>query len=126
MSYNIDTVEMLSNDDLRIRGDMIEKALEELGDNKPEICFLDDFPDPYDRRSKWKPDEWYKIGRVEWSGCASGNYYDELLEIVLSKTMGEASMIYIWEHGDSHSGVYVCDGVVEKREVELKLGKKIK
>lgn len=123
MSYNIDNCETLLNDNFRIKGSQLKKAIEELTHDGPERSFLSDLPDPSSKNSGWKANTWYFIDTLEWSGEGSGHIYDSLLKIVLPKTMGSVEVIFTWEGGNSINGLRVKNGIVEECEVTLKLGK---
>jgi hypothetical protein len=123
MSYNIDSIKTVANENFRINGEMLQKALDELDGMIPEDNFLDDLPDPRDRRSEWKSDAWYDIGKMSWCGEGSGHTYDQLIKVVLPKTMGKCEFILAWEGGDSINGIRVEEGIVYECDVALKLGK---
>lgn len=46
MSYNLDTVNVILNENLRIRGDVLAILMEEIEDDLPEACFLYGLPRP--------------------------------------------------------------------------------
>lgn len=59
-----------------------------------------------------------EIKKFSWYGDGSGYCMDYLTDTILPKTTGEAEIMFIWEGGDSITGLHVKDGVVTKKNVK--------
>lgn len=128
MSYKIDGVEVISNENARISKTDLQAAKEACGDEIPESSLFDMLDE---RNQKYLPTARYDSESdcfileksFWWSGECSGRTYETLLMHVLPKIQGTLELMFVWEHGDSYSGVRVVDGKVTQHEVEFKLGK---
>jgi len=112
MSYNIDSSEYVSGS-LQIKRADAVAFVKHFGDRGlPECNFLEDLPLDGD------PDELLPIKEPEWRGEFSGHSFDTLQE-VLKKTTGKASILFVWEGGDSKSALVVEDGKVREGKVVI-------
>lgn len=116
MSYNIDTVHIVHTENAWMSKkdyNRLKRAQEEL----PEDCFLYERPelDPND------PDR-VLIKSLNWRGCGSGGTFDSLREKILPKVHGRIDAVFVWEGGDSVSGLRVVDGKVTEHSVTYVLG----
>ncbi len=120
MSYNIDHSEYIGNGTLRISREDRDKLIEELGDEGlPEGNFLT-YPECLIRCEDSSEDE-FEIIMPWWYGSWSGNSFETLETKILTKTRGTADLIFIWEGGDSITGLRVTDGKVEDMTVKYVL-----
>lgn len=136
MPYNVTDVEVIVNEGLRIRGDVLVTLMAEVGDSFPARCFLCALPQPgktvdttvwsHRHVSPWFPDVEYPIEQPDWSGAGSGHLWDVLVEKVLPRTLGRADFVYCWEGGDAYTGIRVVDGHVTLHEVIHSLGAEVK
>ena len=115
MSYNIDHCEYIKGGPLKIKRGKAAELLEELEDDLPESHLLDEL----DLRRVLDQEELLEIEHPAWSGCSSGNTYDILKEKVLPHTIGNATILFIWEGGDSRTALLVKDGTVTDKKVKI-------
>ena len=110
MAYNIDSIEILKQDNFTIT----DEAFTALNVDGPELwADCDEAQEVRDYVSR---------NIFPWSGEGSGRGLDDLIEDVLPRFTGSADLLLTWEGGDSHSGIRVVDGVVTKHVVEMALG----
>lgn len=112
MSYNIDSSEYKSGK-LTISAAEARRLIKKHGDNLPEGCFLNEIDTTEDGDLEIK-DFW-------WYGEGSGHAYHEILEDILAKTKGKATLLFVWEGGDSHTGLKVNNGKVSEAKVKIEL-----
>lgn len=62
-----------------------------------------------------------EIQDLGWYGEWSGRSYRDVLPKVLAKTKGAADLLFVWEGGDSFTGLRVKDGVVVEKRVVIRL-----
>lgn len=110
MSYNIDSVEILSGE-LRIHKDSAEEAW----NLDPPECMGE-----YEEL-KFGKDGYATFKRFDWCGEGSGYSYPDTLAEFIALTKGNADMILTWEGGDSHTGLRVRDGVMMECKVIMTL-----
>lgn len=113
MAYNIDSIDYISGS-LSLSPGMRTRLLGELGDERPEGCFLDEARCWQGQRLRWP---W-------WHGVWSGHCWDSLKR-VLAAMDGAADFVVCWEGGDSYTGLRVVDGTVTEHEVVHALGEPI-
>jgi len=63
-----------------------------------------------------------EITSFHWGGCGSGHAYYDALPRFLAALEGSADLVFVWEGGDSISGVRVENGKVVEHEVVQTLG----
>ena len=113
MSYNIDSIDILKQDNFTISPERFSTLVQEHSDDLAE-----GFPTRYNDLCKAIGD-----GRFWWYGEGSGSGYDTLVNVVLSLFTGSADLLLCWEGGDSYSGLRVSNGKVTKHVIEMTLGK---
>lgn len=118
MSYNIDSVQYVSGSLAMRCGDVVE-LMARCRDELPESCFLRDLVEDVDIDDPAGPDALQQIRSPNWQGECSGNGYELLRTQILPKTIGTATLLFIWEGGDSQSGLRVVDGVVTEGKVKV-------
>jgi len=112
MSYNIDTVQVLTLDAWMAEVDRDRLAVE-LKDELPERCFLteEDAFGPNESGTR-------KLLMFSWSGVWSGNSMGNgTFQRVAACLHGRIEAVLIWEGGDSISGLRVVDGKVSNPAV---------
>lgn len=82
--------------------------LEDLKDELPESSMLEDL----DVSIKLPEVEKLEIENPWWNGSGSGYGYPETLTKVLKETTGKATIVFVWEGGDSITAVKVNEGKV--------------
>ncbi len=123
MSYNIDTIHVLSGQ-LSLRAADARKLVRD--ESGPEDCFIEDLEDIV------HGDEVPKIidldmNNFRWRGEGSGNSWEEyFLPDVVPLLRGEAELVVVWEGGDSFGGIRIKNGKATEHEVVHSLGKKLK
>ena len=115
MSYNIDHCEYLKGGPLKIKRSKAAGLREELRGRLAEGNFLD----ALDLSRKLHQNEMLDITRPWWYGESSGNTYETLQEEVLTQTVGEAIILFVWEGGDSRTALHVKDGKVTEKKVKI-------
>lgn len=117
MNYNIDTTIKLSGQ-LFIRRPAFKKLYNKHIDYlniSQKITFL--LKTPFDEvRCKNQ-----SLLEIRCSGTLSGSFYKNALPDILKHTTGEAEYVFIWEGGDSITGLHIKDGVVTEKGVKLSL-----
>ena len=111
MSYNIDSVEYSGEGRLTISKANLKECLSLYVDDMPECNFLEEL-------NQDELDDPITINQPCWYGEGSGHSYDTLLEI-LKRTKGHVKLAFIWEGGDSITGLEVNDGIVTKRKAKI-------
>ena len=111
MSYNITHTEYLGRGRLSIRRSEAARFRKRYKDLLPETNFLDDIEEGRG---------FFEIEEPLWCGEGSGMAYDLLPEI-LACTEGKALILFVWEGGDSQTGLEVKDGVVRTRGVKVEM-----
>lgn len=116
MSYQIDNVEIIHENDFSITLDAL-KTLGKTLDNIPECSIFDhDWPEQNEiRNGKVYPKKCFW-----WSGEGSG-YSDETLKKALAAFDGEADLVLIWARGDSFTGLRLQNHVVTEHKVNMTL-----
>lgn len=127
MSYNIDTVHIIDSKNPWMSKkdyDKFKRAREQGDKEYPEDCFLDNvvkhgpqYKDHSDR---------VPILNVNWRGEGSGWSYDFLKKEILTKVHGQLDLVFVWEGGDSISGLRVVNGKVTEHDVSFVLGENVK
>ena len=106
--------------DFYINAETYEKLSKEMGeDDYPESSIFD--PDWVQRCTTVKDGKIYP-NRFWWSGVWSGHCIESLVNKVLPKFSGECDLIFVWEQGDSHSGIRLRGDLVTKHDVRMVLG----
>jgi hypothetical protein len=119
MSYNIDTVQVLSST-AQIKAKDIIELLE--GDNFPEDCFLNALRKPAMKALlKGDPDKLLDVEEFNWRGECSGSSFEYFRDNIIPLISGEAELVFVWEGGDSVSGMRIKDGTCKECQVEYKL-----
>lgn len=119
MSCNISKVHVVSGGHLRIASLDLLSLLRK----RPEWEWVPD-QNLIDEAVKNEPDENGEIELREflWHGECSGNgYEDVLIKQILPLTKGSIDLVFIWEDGDSVSGLQVRDGVATECTVDFVL-----
>lgn len=129
MSYNIDSCEMLTNENLRITTGDVRRILIQLEEDFPEDNFFIDLEKRIKKLVKsgesLNDEAELPIKKLTWAGEGSGYLFKTFLEKVVPFLRGSADVIFIWEGGDSISGLRIVDGVATKHEVIKSLGAKL-
>ena len=100
MSYNIDTVHILSGK-LSIKTSDVRKLLKKYEEVLPEDCFLSDLDDE---------GKVVDIRSLAWQGTGSGNSFEIFEKFVVPCLIGKAVVQFIWEGGDSTEVIRIRDG----------------
>lgn len=130
MSYNIDSVTMLKNDNLRMTVGNVRRLVVQLEEDLPEFNFLTNLN--RDIKSRIKIGETLSdeielpINELAWCSTWSGNSFSIFLKKVAPHILGSADAIYTWEGGDSISGLRIVNGVATQHDVIQALGEEIK
>jgi len=129
MSFNIDRIEILKQDDFRIEKDVYDRLLKEYedGENLPEDHLL--YPDWIDKQNHISVAGKGSIWPIEiwWSGTYSGRTYEHLKKI-LSHFLGWADLAVHWEGGSVEvlkvrDGKVTChDAVIEAQKDPATIG----
>jgi len=62
-----------------------------------------------------------KLRNFDWSGEFSGTYYEQMIRDAAPHIKGVIEVVYVWESGDSFSGLRIEDGVATEMDVEFSL-----
>ena len=117
MSYNIDSVTVLSSNGFRVHRTKARRATTraEKHDWTPEVAPFEEL--------EFGEDGYASLERFWFYGECSGTAWEEgVFEIYASATEGEADLLVTWEGGDSFSGVRIRDGKVTQHKVATTLG----
>ena len=142
MSYNCDSTIVLNSNATMRRRDVLA-LLRDSGDNLPEGCFLNNVlpkSDPVKPLDRMTPDELRKhadtiaetdkgtveIKNLDWYGEGSGHTFDYFKETVAPLIMGRIEAVFVWEGGDSISGLIIEGGKITECDVSYKLTPKKK
>lgn len=110
-------------------------------DNYPEGCFLENLlpaANPAIPLEKMTPVELRRhadamakategtvaIGNLDWYGEGSGHTFNYFKGTVAPLIMGRIEAVFIWEGGDSISGLIIDDGKITECDVSYKLSPK--
>lgn len=118
MSYNIDTVKVLSMD-LKISKENWLKWNASSSEDDfylPECNFIEEL-----KSDDFDGDGFAKLKRFAWSYSGSGGAYGETLANVIADLIGEAELVFTWEGGDSIHGLRIKDGKAFEHELEYML-----
>lgn len=123
MSYNIDSVEVISGGDMRMRAADVRRLAPKMRDANqlPEL-------DPFFEAGLINkanaavdfPGAEVKVEKLWWSGLGSGATFEHF-KTVLSALRGRVDLLITWEGGDSFTGLRVIDGKVTEMDVEFVL-----
>lgn len=119
MSYNIDSIDIVTSDGFCIPRPKLEALRIALGENAPDGCLF---------AADWPADSCEDIRgmlfvqRIDWSGEGSGYTFDNF-KAALASFLGSADLVLTWEGGDSHTGLRLVNGKVTEHEVVMALGK---
>lgn len=142
MSYNIDSVQVLKSNATMRRQD-VAMLLRNAGDNHPEGCFLESLlpaSNPAKALEKMTPEELRRyadsmaknsegtveIDNLNWYGEGSGHTFDYFKKTVAPLIIGRIEAVFVWEGGDSTSGMIIEDGKITECDVSYKLTPKPK
>lgn len=115
MSYNVDSIEVLTWENVR----MLKRDLRRLADTeKPGSNFLDEHA-----KQEADADGYVALDRSKfwWSSEWSGNSWEHFIKNVATKILGIVEAVVIWEEGDSYSGLRIRDGKVTEPKVVMAL-----
>lgn len=126
MSHNVDSIEILSQDNFRLPVEFIEALRREIGDDFPESHLLYEGTDARQNTHFEDRDSYRYFRFIWWSGDGSGHTWEKFTNIVLPKFKGSADLLVCWEGGDSYSGLRVHDGKVAHHRVVMTLGEEEK
>lgn len=137
MSYNIDSVTILSSSELRILRIEVARLREDLKGNLPECHFLDEIVDVWtcscakqtqtmsanfcSNCGAMLSDKEVTLDGLQWCGSGSGHTFEEF-KTALRSVRGRADLLLVWEGGDSMTGLRVEDGRVTEHDVLVSLG----
>ena len=121
MSYNIDTVNIISTTGWIRHADVID-LLARFDDELPEGCFLRDLCDEDDADEDGR----HTIDAMDWSGSGSGRRFKDVFPEVAKAIMGRVEAILVWEGGDSITGLRIVDGVMTEPAVIQTLASEVK
>lgn len=128
MSYNIDTVTTLVNEDAFISAKDVVRLYKRFKNKLPESNLLDDLIEEARRSvatAKDGDDAWLEIPDLfQWQGESSGWSERILIKHVAPCIIGRLDLVFAWEGGDSFSGLRIRDGKVFRKDVEFRLVKK--
>lgn len=113
MSYNIDSSEYIKGS-LKIQRKQARILVEKIK-HLPEGCFLYEL----DLGSEQPDDELLPIVDFWWYGEGSGHAYHDHFKEVAKHLVGEATILFVWEGGDSQSAVQIKDGKVTDKKVKI-------
>lgn len=117
MSYNISSSEYISGK--LTLGILDFYSLKELYKNElPEGSFLNDYNSKYILNFL---DSEVEINQFWWYGEGSRYSLGILKDKILPLTRGEADILFVWEGGESFSGLRVKDGLVTEKVVRFEL-----
>lgn len=126
MSYNVDSIEVIAQDNFRLPVEFIAALRKEIGDDFPELWLLYEDAHP-DNNSHFEDVDSYRyFRRINWQGDGSGYSWDKFTDVVLPKFKGSADLLVCWEGGDSYSGLRIRDGKVARHRVVMTLGEEEK
>ena len=112
MSYNITHTEYVRGK-LKIKRAEAARLKREHRDFLPEMNFLDDIDDDVGT-----PEDLVEIEVPSWNGEHSGHDYD-FLPGILSCTRGKALILFVWEGGESQTGLEVDNGSVKTKKIKI-------
>ncbi len=116
MSYQITATKVLIMSAQMFAKDVRELLIELKGDGRPECSFFDEM------KVDGVPDTTpISLPNFWWYGEGSGNSYETLKLKIAPRIIGHIQVVFIWEGGDSFSGLDINDGKVTECEVELSL-----
>ena len=121
MSYNINSVYILSSDGFRAPVKKLLRLQRNLEKNGEYVAELN----PFDELD---PDqEYYEPTNADFPYSGTGSGYAEhlLVDKILPLFEGKADLLFTWEGGKSFSGVRVVNGKVTRHEVVQALGQEI-
>lgn len=122
MSYNIDHIEVIKNDNFRIKASALKKLYKDYindGEHWPESNFAEQYTEHVNNPTV-KSGFVYIDHGFWYNGEGSGWAFDALKER-LKEFKGSAELIVAWEGGDAVSGIRVIDGIVTEHEVKMSL-----
>ena len=120
MSYDIDrTIVANSHNAWMSMVDFIVLKANLAEDDLPEKCFFDYVKNMFDITARIEFKD-----RLMWSGSGSGSTYEVLRDKILPKVHGWLELVFIWNGGDSITGIAVDDGRVIECEVQYVLVEK--
>ncbi len=130
MSYNIDSCDMLANDNLRMSIGRLRELSIQLEDHLPEDNFLASLNKEVTKRIAAHRLDYHDnvelpIDRLTWRGEGSGHSFNILIEKIVPHLFGSADVVFIWEGGDSITGLRIVNGVATTHEVIKSLGKQL-
>lgn len=142
MSYNCDSVHVLKSSATMRRRD-VAALLSNAELNRPEVCFLENLLPPIKpgkRLDMMTPAELrqhadamakaaegtVEIDNLNWYGERSGHSFEYFKETVAPLIMGKIEAVFVWEGGDSTSGMIIEDGKITECDVSYKLTPKPK
>ena len=114
MSYNIDYSEYL-------KGKLTIKVLDavelyrKLKDDMPECNFIEEIVD----NPNYELNDVVGIENPWWYGEFSGHSYETTLRTCLVKTKGKATILFVWEGGDSQTALEVNNGKIKEKKVKV-------
>jgi len=117
MSYNIDSAQVVSNKNARMRVADIRMLLAVI--TTPESCFLKKLAKKYTEETN--KDEEIPVDSFEWCGTWSGKSFDVLEKQVAPLIKGYLEVVFVWEGGDDTSALVIENGKVKNADVGYKL-----
>lgn len=122
MSYNVDSSEIIEQENFRLDAEIIKELKLAHYDGQLKLAegnFMDLIDDKEFVTIAKNGDNIFNKGYFWWYGAFSGNSYDILVKEMLPKFKGKAKILFTWEGGDSHSGLIVEDGNVREGKVKI-------
>lgn len=117
MSYNIDKVIKVSGQ-LFMQKSIFKKLYKKNIDYLAEDNLFTTYNNEHFDKAKSKDQPPLEL---RCSGMSSGGFYKNALPDILKHTTGEAEYVFIWEGGDSITGLHIKNGVVTEKGVRLSL-----
>lgn len=115
MSYNITSTNALVLN-AWMWADDFHRLRDELRNGLPECSFLA-YDDCYEREGNR-----VRLRKFWWSGERSAKFYQEsLVERIAPMINGRVEVVFVWESGDSHTGLIINHGVVTECDVKMSL-----
>ena len=120
MAYNIDHSFYIKGE-LKISVENARKLINEEDYSFPECNFLDDLQCLLDANPELSDDEFLPIENFTFSGMSSGWRYDDVLKEIAPMFVGCADILFVWEGGDSFSGLRFENGKITEHNVRFVL-----
>lgn len=124
MSYNISSTKTLLSTATITAGN-VRRLLASHRDDLPGDSFLETMNDELERRAKngfWVPDDQVlPLANLTWRLSGSGHAFNLLTKTIAPHIRGRIEVVFVWEGGDSLSGLIVDNGVATECNVDYTL-----